>query len=64
MTEEQTRQLTEYLEDLRRIKEDAREDIETAHIEADDLLCYVILSAAPHLETFIQEYRNMDKWYS
>lgn len=60
MTKKQKEEIAEAISQLKDLQES--NDIESAHAEADDILC-TVLEVLGHSE-LIEEYKKVEKWYA
>ena len=60
MTEKQKEEVAEAIDQLKDLQED--NDIESAHAEADSILCTVLEVLGQH--ELVEEYKKVNKWYA
>lgn len=60
MTKKQKEEIAEAISQLKDLQES--NDVESAHAEADDILC-TVLEVLGHSE-LIEEYKKVEKWYA
>jgi hypothetical protein len=54
--------IKKYLEEMKKIANEADEDRENAHMEADDLLCSFLLELG--YTELVELYESFGKWYA
>lgn len=60
MTKKQKEEIAEAISQLKDLQES--NDVESAHAEADDILC-TVLEVLGHSE-LVKEYKEVEKWYA